>query len=101
MTAQIDLPLDGNPIIPDGPAKTPLEKRREKRRAAEQPRGTYAAPGTGPAGETCRSCEHATQQGGRRTWYKCAKARSRWTGSRRTGIRLSTPACIGWEAKVR
>jgi hypothetical protein len=92
----IPLPRD-NPAIPDGPAKTPLEQKREKRRASEQPRGTYAAPGTGPLGETCGSCRHATQLGGHRTWYKCAKARRLWTNSVRTDIRLSTPACIGWE----
>lgn len=93
--------LFGNPVIPDGPAMTLADRRRALRRASEQPCGYAASPGTGPEGETCRSCAHAVEQwqlGARdRRWWKCALAQARWTRSIRTDIRLKSPACRNWE----
>src|SRR5207344_834274 len=48
-----------------------------------QPRGYAHHPGTGPAGETCRSCQHRIQF---RRWNKCDLARGKWTGGRASDI---------------
>lgn len=59
-----------------------------------EPRGYYQRPGTGPAGETCGSCEHIVR--GRR-WAKCELSRRTWTHSRGTDILVSAPACRKWQ----
>lgn len=59
-----------------------------------QPRGYYYHPGTGPADETCGSCEHIID--GRR-YKKCGLNRARWTHGRATDILASAPACRHWE----
>lgn len=70
-----------------------------RRRNPNTPCGYAAAPGTGPAGETCRTCMHAVGLRYGRTYWKCAKVRHKWTGGRRTDIRLKSPACSAWEAR--
>lgn len=62
-------------------------------------RGGYAAdPGSGPAGETCKSCRYCFRQcGTARTYYKCVAGRV--TRGPATDIRLSAPACRKWEAQ--
>lgn len=87
------------PVIADKPLTLAdlLERKRAKRRASETPNGYYAAPGTGPAGETCKTCRHAERHQSSKAWWKCGK-NPRQTGSRRTDILLRSPACIGWEA---
>jgi len=56
--------------------------------------GYAAPPGTGPAGETCGSCEHISH--GRR-WAKCDLTRACHTGGRRTDVLTRSPACNKWE----
>lgn len=81
-----DVDLFGQPVTP--PRKTPL------------PRGHAAPPGSGPAGETCKSCAHARATGGgNRTYWKCGLARRAWTGGPGSDIRLKDPACRLWEGK--
>jgi hypothetical protein len=63
------------------------------KRASDQANGYAAKPGTGPAGETCKSCVHAVK---RWYWWKCALFKAPWTHSRRTDIRLKSPACRFW-----
>ncbi len=97
----IERDLLGQAIIPDLPLTKEgmLERKRARRRASEVPRGYYAAPGTGPDGQTCKSCRHAVAVEYSKKYWKCEKARSHWTGGPRTDIRLRSPACVGWEAK--
>lgn len=66
-----------------------------------RPRFGYAwPPGSGPAGETCRTCRHACRlRFGMRAVYKCGAVRERWTASIRTDIRLDSPSCRGWEPR--
>lgn len=52
--------------------------------------GYAAPPGTGPAGETCRTCAHMT---GRR-FHKCRLGLV--TSGAATDIRTSAPACRLW-----
>lgn len=55
-------------------------------------------PGSGPKGETCRTCDNATckEHHGKRYW-KCSLVVP--TFGPGTDIRLKTPACRAWRAK--
>lgn len=88
------------PVIADAPltAEQMLERKRAKRRAAETPRGYAFTPGTGPEGETCKTCAHCKRFEFAKAFHKCAKASTAWTHSRRTDIRVASPACKFWEA---
>ena len=79
----------------DGPL-TEADIRR-KRKAA--PHGYAWAPGTGPAGETCRTCRHyvVKRMGG--AYRKCALVRAKWTQGTGTDILARAPACAKWETK--
>ena len=62
--------------------------------------GHYAAPGSGPAGQTCGTCRHAKRIDlSSKSIYKCELARQCWTGGRGSDIRLKDAACGGWRAK--
>lgn len=73
----------------------PDEKPRGKHYVA--PRGYAAPPGTGPAGETCATCQHARRMG---RYAKCGHPiRHHFnTHGPATDIRLRTAACSKWEA---
>jgi len=78
---------------------TPSE-RKKIFRAFVPKKGLYAGiPGTGPDGETCRSCEHKAYSGGcAGTYYiKCGLMREQWTRGGGTDIKAGTPACSKWE----
>ncbi len=74
-------------------------------------KGGYAAmPGSGPAGETCRTCVNRVHaSGGSRNYQKCllmkfAGGRQFWTSGPGSDIKAKTPACRHWsplmDAKV-
>lgn len=64
-----------------------------------QPWGYYAPPGTGPVGETCKTCAHIVARGGVAGRYlKCLRSRGKWTGGRKSDILAGSPACSGWES---
>jgi hypothetical protein len=65
-----------------------------------RPRGHAYPPGTGPAGETCGSCQHCCRFQRGRNWMKCGKNHARWTGGRATDILAGDPACKFWEAEA-
>lgn len=67
-------------------------------RKTTQPRGYAAPPGTGPAGETCKSCRHIYRNRMAKTYLKCRLMQASWTGGVATDIRASAPACRRWEA---
>lgn len=57
----------------------------------EKRRGLYAAaPGSGPAGKTCKTCAFRTSTGNGK-YPKCGK--TKYTHGDATTIRVSTPAC--------
>lgn len=60
---------------------------------------TPADPGTGPAGEMCRSCKHYKRvhwQAG--VHLKCGLMQHAWTHGPGTDIKAGWPACSQWEA---
>lgn len=58
-------------------------------------KGYAARPGSGPAGETCGSCFHASQVSG---YWKCAAVKHRWSHGLGSDIRLKSPACSQWKS---
>jgi hypothetical protein len=72
----------------------------EKKRRVTQPKGYAAPPGTGPKGETCRTCIHkyTRQMGG--SYIKCLLVKARWTGGPGTDIKASAPACRYWDGGI-
>lgn len=65
-----------------------------------KPRGYVRPPGTGPAGETCGSCQHKHRREGVAGRYlKCSLARGLWTGGRASDILAGSPACEKWERR--
>jgi hypothetical protein len=79
--------------LADGPALTPEQRRRLRGRTTKQ-HGYADRPGTGPQGETCKTCAHIVR--GRR-YRKCALRRATWTHGYGTDILASAPACKKWQ----
>lgn len=65
------------------------------------PRGYADTPGTGPKGETCKSCKHLARVSHAKDYLKCGLMRPHWTGGVKTDIRAGWPACSKWEAETR
>jgi hypothetical protein len=59
--------------------------------------GYYMQPGSGPAGETCRTCKFGASTGNKGKYKKCLKMRHAWTNGAGSDIKLRSPACSGWE----
>ncbi len=62
-----------------------------------QPRGYAAPPGTGPGGETCKTCEYLYRNQLAKTYLKCGLMHGAWTGGRKTDVLAGSPACEKWE----
>jgi hypothetical protein len=62
--------------------------------------GHAAVPGTGPAGETCGSCEHLVRKTMSKTYLKCGIMVAYWTGGEGTDVRAGDAACRRWMARV-
>jgi hypothetical protein len=74
------------------------EARRLMKRKGTQKRGYAAIPGTGPIGETCKTCKHyESVGGGSRSFPKCGLMRGDWTHGPGTDILARAPACRSWE----
>lgn len=72
----------------------------EAKRKPTEPKGYAGLPGTGPAGETCKTCRHKAAPGDTaRVYWKCRLMRAHWTGGPGTDIRMRSPACSKWEAR--
>lgn len=54
--------------------------------------------GSGPDGETCRTCKHLTHSN---KFIKCELMRRYWTGGPGTDIRAKWAACKAWERKEK
>lgn len=63
-----------------------------------EPRGYARQPGTGPEGETCKTCRHKTYVTFAKSYPKCALTQASWTRGRRSDILVNSPACEKWEA---
>jgi hypothetical protein len=76
-------------------------RRLLKAKAKPQKRGYAAAPGSGPVGETCRSCAHyRSVNGGSKTFPKCNLMRASWNHSYGSDILAKAPACREWKPRA-
>ncbi len=73
------------------------EARKKLKRKGPTANGYAWKPGTGPKGETCKSCRHYIRNYQARVYLKCGLMRSKWTGSIKTDILAKAPACKFWE----
>lgn len=64
------------------------------------PAGYANIPGTGPKGETCRTCRNLVRVEHARTYLKCGLNRAAWTGGRKTDVLANSPACSRWAAEL-
>lgn len=69
------------------------------KRKPTKPNGYVWHPGTGPAGETCKTCAHIARIETRagNVYRKCGLNRLNWTGGPGSDILAKTPACLKWE----
>lgn len=76
-----------------------MEELRQRVGSQSNARGQkviYAGvPGTGPTGETCRTCNHLAATGNVKRHYKCGL--TKYTHGDATTIKVRTPACDLWE----
>ena len=73
-------------------------RRLMKAKGGVQKRGYAAPPGTGPAGQTCKTCRHyRSVDGGSKRFPKCDLMRASWTHGPGTDILAKAPACRLYE----
>lgn len=85
-----DLPVSNPEKTSGGGQKRPKPKKK----------GYGGIPGTGPAGETCRSCQNCVSVGHHdKTYSKCLLIKHVWTHGPGTDILQKTAACSRWVRK--
>ena len=55
-------------------------------------------PGTGPAGQTCKTCANAYCKAMGKNYWKCRLVRA--TSGPGSDIRLKSPACRAWRVRA-
>ena len=88
-----ELDLFGQPIFEPEPF---LHGKRQTK-----PHGYAANPGTGPRGETCKTCKYYARIRYSKVYRKCAKVYDRWTHGCATDILAGAPACHYWEEREK
>lgn len=58
------------------------------------------APGSGPPGQTCGTCDKCIAKQYNRTFYKCRVMLRHWTKGRATDVRKRDAACMAWEPRM-
>lgn len=53
--------------------------------------------GSGPAGETCKTCAHLVGVQFAKTYWKCGLMKRFWTGGSGTDVKRAWAACEKWE----
>jgi hypothetical protein len=81
-------------------ALTPTERKKifKRPRPANWKRAYPAQPGSGPEGETCKTCAHFHRNEMAKTYFKCKLMSAVWTGGGGSDIKARCPACSKWEA---
>ncbi|HEX4646324.1 MAG TPA: hypothetical protein VH598_12030 [Verrucomicrobiae bacterium] len=66
-----------------------------------RPNGYPRPPGSGPAGETCWTCDnYRTVHYHNKTYPKCVLIKFRWTHGPGTDIKAKSPACELWQPET-
>ena len=79
---------------------TPSERKRLFKRAPPTMRGHAGKPGSGPAGETCKTCQHLVRKRMSKVYLKCELTLQNWTGGAGTDVKAGDAACDKWSAKT-
>ncbi len=74
-----------------------IDRGKIGKRKEPTPSGYAARPGTGPEGETCRTCKHLVRRHYARVYLKCGLTEAAWTGGRKTDVLARSPSCAKWE----
>lgn len=94
-------PVDLRAQMDEAARRRYLERKAaapEKRKPTVK-RGYAAQPGTGPEGETCKTCKHKRSFGNPgKHFVKCGLRRDTWTHGEGTDILARSPACSKWGA---
>lgn len=91
MNAECD--LFGEPVVGVLPAPPGTGKRKPTKL-----RGYAAAPGSGPKGETCKTCEYYCRvHGHAKAYLKCRLMKQVWTNGPGTDILARSAACARWQ----
>lgn len=78
----------------------PMEKETRRGRPISR-RCTAARSGTGPEGETCKTCRHFVRiRHNDGAYFKCGKVQHLWTHGEATDIRAGWAACSEWQEIV-
>lgn len=77
----------------------PMQPPSKVKAKRGQPKGNAAPIGSGPAGETCKTCAHSYCVKCAKTYHKCDLVKA--TGGPGTDIRLKWAACSRWEKKEK
>lgn len=67
-----------------------------KKRKPTVANGYAAAPGTGPKGETCKTCDHHIIWSYAKNYHKCELLGKKLTHGTGTDIRVRSPSCSYW-----
>jgi hypothetical protein len=73
-----------------------MKAANKRKRRPTKPNGYASVPGTGPAGEFCRTCVFKTSVEYARKYIKCFANKAHWTGGPGSDIRAGSPACKRW-----
>lgn len=77
-----------------------VEIKEELSKKTCVPRGYMARPGTGPEGETCKTCKFIARIKYSKTYLKCGLNHRKWTHGPGSDIRAGSPACQWWQPNV-
>lgn len=97
-------PIDIAAAMTEGYRQRYLEgKALQPKRKPTAKNGYAALPGTGPAGEICKTCRHkvTASNGGAKSFIKCLLRKATWTHGPGTDILAHSPACNKWQAIER
>jgi hypothetical protein len=85
-----------------GPMLTRDQRKKLNPRKSTRANGYAKRPGSGPQGETCKSCAHIRRirSGSGKGFRKCGRMEAHWTRGPGSDILASAPACSLWEAKA-
>ncbi len=83
-------------LDPNAGALSDHDRKKIIARLKQKKTGHAWKPGTGPDGETCKTCAHYTLRTFAKTYRKCGLMRAHWTGGPGSDIKASDPACKKW-----
>lgn len=87
-------------IDPNGPALSEADRKRAIASLKSKKTGHAWKPGTGPQGETCKTCAHLVRRRFSKVYLKCGLMKAQWTGGPGSDVKARDPACKKWEPET-